>query len=137
MFFKPFGLRGHRQCPHKPPSCCNTHVIIQMCVLINHVYQFTHTHTHTALTDAPAPYQTLLITRHPSLPNLLFLIFIFHHINLSTNQISFRICSVTNSDLWEALFALKCHHLVRCFGKRHMQWSVVLIAHLRQQSEET
>jgi len=28
MFFKPFGLRGHRQCPHKPPSCCNTHVII-------------------------------------------------------------------------------------------------------------
>ncbi len=41
MFFKPFGLRGHRQCPHKPPSCCNTHVIIQICVLINHIYQHT------------------------------------------------------------------------------------------------
>ncbi len=40
MFFKPFGLRGHRQCPHKPPSCCNTHVIIQICVLITHIYQF-------------------------------------------------------------------------------------------------
>ncbi len=52
--FKPFGLRGHIQCPHKPPSRCNTHVIIQICVLINHIYQFhthahahTHTHTHT------------------------------------------------------------------------------------------
>ncbi len=45
MFFKPFGLRGHRQCPHKPPSCCNTHIIIQLCVLINHIYQFTHTDT--------------------------------------------------------------------------------------------
>ncbi len=30
MFFKPFGLRGHRQCPHKPPLCCNTHIIIQI-----------------------------------------------------------------------------------------------------------
>ncbi len=46
MFFKPFGLQGHRQCPHKPPSCCNTHVIIQICVLINHIYQFTNTHTY-------------------------------------------------------------------------------------------
>ncbi len=32
-FFKPFGLRGHKQCPHKPPSWCNTHVIIHICVL--------------------------------------------------------------------------------------------------------
>ncbi len=47
MFFKPFDLRGHRQCPHKPPSCYNTNVIIQICVLINHIYQFTHTHTHS------------------------------------------------------------------------------------------
>ncbi len=67
MFFKPFGLRGHRQCPHKPHSCCNIHVIIQICVLINRIYQLslslslshthartharthahTHTHTHT------------------------------------------------------------------------------------------
>ncbi len=27
MFFKPFELRGHRQCPHKTPSNCNTSVI--------------------------------------------------------------------------------------------------------------
>ncbi len=36
-FFKPFGLRGHKQCPHKPPSWCNTHVIIHICVLIIYV----------------------------------------------------------------------------------------------------
>ncbi len=47
VFFKPFGLRGHRQCPHKTTSCCNTHVIIQIFIFINHIYQFTHTHTHT------------------------------------------------------------------------------------------
>ncbi len=34
--------RGHRQCPHKPPSCYYTDLI-----LINHIYQFSHTHTHT------------------------------------------------------------------------------------------
>ncbi len=43
MFFKSFGLRGgHRQCPHKPPSCCNTHVSIQICVLKLYIHQFTH-----------------------------------------------------------------------------------------------
>ncbi len=32
MFFKPFELRGHRQCPHKTPSIViplSTHVIKQ------------------------------------------------------------------------------------------------------------
>ncbi len=45
-FIKPFELRGHSQCPHKPPSNCNTYVIIHLCVIINHIYQFTLTHTH-------------------------------------------------------------------------------------------
>ncbi len=31
MFFKPFVLRGHRKCPHKPCLCCSTHVIIHLC----------------------------------------------------------------------------------------------------------
>ncbi len=53
MFFKPFELRGHRQCPHKPPSNCNTSVIP---MLLNKfcprkpqkpVHTHTHTHTHT------------------------------------------------------------------------------------------
>ncbi len=36
------------ECPHKPCLRCNTHVIIHICVLINHVgYKNTHTHTHT------------------------------------------------------------------------------------------
>ncbi len=47
FFVKPFGLRGHTQCPHKPPSCCNTHVIIQICVLINNTYIPVHSHTLT------------------------------------------------------------------------------------------
>ncbi len=41
-FFKLFGLRGHRHCPHKPPSCCNNHVIIHICVLINHIKVHLH-----------------------------------------------------------------------------------------------
>ncbi len=45
MIYKRFELRWHRQCPHKPPSNCNTYVIIHICVLINHIYQFSHTHT--------------------------------------------------------------------------------------------
>ncbi len=57
MFFKPFELRGHRQCPHKTPSNCNTSVIP---MLLNkfcprkpqkpvhtHTRPHTHTHTHT------------------------------------------------------------------------------------------
>ncbi len=33
--------------PHKSPSPCNTYVIIQICVLINHINMPPHTHTHT------------------------------------------------------------------------------------------
>ncbi len=43
---KCFELWGHWKCPHKSPSPCNichTHVIIQMCVLINHINMPTHT----------------------------------------------------------------------------------------------
>ncbi len=50
MFFKLFDLRGLMKCPHKPRLSCNTnviHVIIQICVLKNHINQHTHTHTHT------------------------------------------------------------------------------------------
>ncbi len=59
MFFKPFELRGHRQCPHKTPSNCNTSVIP---MLLNkfcprkpqkpvhtHTHTTTHTYTHTHL----------------------------------------------------------------------------------------
>ncbi len=42
FFLKLFGLRGHRHCPHKPPSCCNNHVIIHICVLINHIQVHLH-----------------------------------------------------------------------------------------------
>ncbi len=35
------------KCSHKSPSPCNTHVIIQICVLISHKCARTHTHTHT------------------------------------------------------------------------------------------
>jgi len=41
MFFNPFGLRGHWQCPQKPPSCCNTHVIMQICF---HTHRFLKDH---------------------------------------------------------------------------------------------
>ncbi len=72
MFFKPFGLRGHRQCPHKPPSCFNTHVIIQICVLINHIYRFshTHTHTHTHSLESKTHNQLCTISCAPEMINL-------------------------------------------------------------------
>ncbi len=47
MIYKRFKLWGHWKCPHKSPSPCNTchtHVIIQICVLINHINMHTHTH---------------------------------------------------------------------------------------------
>ncbi len=47
FIFKCFELWGHWKCPHKSSSPCNichTHVIIQMCVLINHINMHTHTH---------------------------------------------------------------------------------------------
>ncbi len=58
MFFKPFELRGHRQCPHKTPSNCNTSVIPmllnkfcpqknQYTLTRSHTHAHTHTHTHT------------------------------------------------------------------------------------------
>ncbi len=52
MIYKRFKLWGHWKCPHKSPSPCNTchtHVIIQICVLINHINMHTHSlsHTHT------------------------------------------------------------------------------------------
>ncbi len=52
MFFKPFELRGHRQCPHKTPSNCNTSVIpmslYKLCPHKPHKPAHTHTHhTHT------------------------------------------------------------------------------------------
>ncbi len=49
MIYKRFELWGHWKCPHKSPSPCNIHVIIQICVLINHInmHARTHTHTHT------------------------------------------------------------------------------------------
>ncbi len=50
MIYKRFKLWGHWKCPHKSNSPCNTshtHVIIQICVLINHINMHTHTHTHT------------------------------------------------------------------------------------------
>ncbi len=61
MFFKPFELRGHRQCPHKTPSNCNTSVIP---MLLNkfcprkpqkpvHTHTHTHTYTHTHLFHYP------------------------------------------------------------------------------------
>jgi len=49
MIYKHFKLWGHWKCPQKSPSPCNTchtHVIIQICVLINHINMHTHTHTH-------------------------------------------------------------------------------------------
>ncbi len=52
MIYKHFKLWGHWKCPHKSPSPCNTchtHVIIQICVLINHITCATHT-PHTPLT---------------------------------------------------------------------------------------
>jgi len=53
FFLKPFGLQGHRKCPHKPCLRCNNNVIIHICVLINHIYKNTRTHarthTHTLL----------------------------------------------------------------------------------------
>ncbi len=59
MIYKHFELWGHWKCPHKSPSPCNTHVIIQICVLINrararthartHARTRTHTHTHTTV----------------------------------------------------------------------------------------
>ncbi len=48
MIYKCFKLWGHWKCPHKSPSPCNTchtHVIIQICVLINHINMHTHTQT--------------------------------------------------------------------------------------------
>ncbi len=45
MIYKHFELWGHWKCPHKSPSPCNTchtHVIIQICVLINHINMPTH-----------------------------------------------------------------------------------------------
>ncbi len=54
MIYKSFELWGHWKCPHKSPSPCNTchtHVIIHICVLINHTHTqiqtLTHTHTLT------------------------------------------------------------------------------------------
>ncbi len=56
MIYKHFKLWGHWKCPYKSPSPCNTHVIIQICVLINmhththtqtQIQKQTHTHTHT------------------------------------------------------------------------------------------
>ncbi len=50
MIYKRFELWGHWKCPHKSPSSfntCHTHVIIHICVLINHINMHTHTHTHT------------------------------------------------------------------------------------------
>ncbi len=44
MIYKRFKLWGHWKCPHKSPSPCNTchtHVIIQICVLINHINMHT------------------------------------------------------------------------------------------------
>ncbi len=53
MIYKHFKLWGHWKCPHKSPSPCNTyvhtHVIIQICVLINHINMHTHTHTQKSL----------------------------------------------------------------------------------------
>ncbi len=53
MIYKHFKLWGHWKCPHKSPSPCNTHVIIQICVLINHINTHTHTHTHTHVQLCP------------------------------------------------------------------------------------
>ncbi len=53
MIYKRFKLWGHWKCPHKSPSPCNTHVIIQICVLINHINMHTHTHTHTHVQLCP------------------------------------------------------------------------------------
>ncbi len=39
----------------KPPSCCNTHVIILICVLINHIYKFS-----LSLSSSPPPSLSLL-----------------------------------------------------------------------------
>ncbi len=52
MIISGLKLWGHWKCPHKSPSPCNTYVIpsviIQICVLINHINMPTHTHhTHT------------------------------------------------------------------------------------------
>ncbi len=59
MIYKHIELWGHWKCPNKSPSSCNkchTHVIIQICVLINHINMHTHTqirslafHTSTSL----------------------------------------------------------------------------------------
>ncbi len=50
MIYKHIELWGHWKCPNKSPSSCNkchTHVIIQICVLINHINMHTHTNTQS------------------------------------------------------------------------------------------
>lgn len=40
-------LQGHRKCKlHKPCLRCSIHVIIHVCVLMNHTYQYTHRFMH-------------------------------------------------------------------------------------------
>ncbi len=55
-FFKPFELRGHRQCPHKTPSNCNTSVIPMLlnkfCPRKPQKPVHTHTHTHKRVLGA-------------------------------------------------------------------------------------
>ncbi len=46
MIYKRFKLWGHRKCPHKSPSPCNTYVIpMSLYTCVSSCHRNTHTHT--------------------------------------------------------------------------------------------
>ncbi len=92
---------GHWTCPHKSPFPCNTchtHVIIQICVLINmhrcsrtlshththththlhtHLHTHTHTHTHTHIHSLIIAYYCLELHRPIDMAKIVFVFCIF------------------------------------------------------------
>jgi len=103
MFFNPFGLRGHRKCPHKPCLRCNTHVIIHICVPINHVYKNTHTHT----------LGFHVLWGH-SIDIRIFIVYKLYILSPNPNTTHHK------KTLFYKLFSSKCHHKDNDFGYCHL-----------------
>ncbi len=88
MFFKPFELRGHRQCPHKPPSYCNTSVIpMSLYKFVPHK-PHTHTHTHTHTTHTHTHTHTPHTPTHTLFPSVTSMLWLAHIVSLTIWNVS-------------------------------------------------
>ncbi len=100
MFFKPFELWGHRQCPHKTPSYCiplsyPCHYT-NLCPHKPHKPAHTHTHTHTHV----------CFCELWGLSRLLLLFILTKQYFLSPNPNRKPVCIFTFSDKHHLLFLI-------------------------------